>query len=45
MALLYASDVDNDDTVAIADVISQLKHIVGLETLDTFDLVDTQVHE
>ena len=34
-----AADIDNDGEVQIADVIANLRHIVGLDNTDTFDLV------
>ena len=36
-----AADVNNDGDIAIADVIANLKHIVGLETITSFDVLDT----
>jgi hypothetical protein len=36
----HAADVNNDGNISISDAISILRHIVGLEVLDTFDLVD-----
>lgn len=40
-AELIAVEVVNYDIVAISDVISQFKRIIGSEILNTFDLVDT----
>ena len=40
-AELIAVEVVNYDIVAISDIISQLKRIIGSEILNTFDLVDT----
>jgi len=37
-----AADVDNNTNIEIGDVISQLRHIVGLESINTFDAVDAQ---
>jgi len=37
----HAADVDNDGSVNISDAIDILRHIVDLEAIDTFDLIDT----
>ena len=34
-----AADINDDGEVQISDVVSNLRHIVGLQKLDTFDLV------
>ena len=31
--------MDNDNTIGIGDVIAQLRHIVGLGQIDSFDVV------
>jgi len=36
----FAGDIDNDGQVNIGDVVSQLRHIVGLEMITSFDVVD-----
>ena len=36
-----AADVDNNGSIEIADVIANLKHIVELETITSFDVVDS----
>ena len=36
-----AADVDNNGSIEIADVIANLKHIVGLETITSFDVVNS----
>jgi hypothetical protein len=38
----HAADVNNSDTVNITDAIAVLRHIVKLDTIDTFDLIDDQ---
>jgi hypothetical protein len=36
-----AADIDGDGDVAISDVVSNLRHIVGLDTIEQCALVDT----
>jgi len=36
----HAADVNNDDQVNISDAIAILRHIVKLETINSFDLID-----
>ena len=36
----HAADTDNNGSVNISDAIDILRHIVNLETIDTFDLID-----
>jgi type II secretory pathway component PulC len=35
-----AGDVNNDGAIDISDAIMQLRHIVGLDEIDKFDLAD-----
>ena len=37
----HAADVDNDGDIDISDAIDVLRHIVDLETIDTFDVIDS----
>ena len=41
-AAYHAADVDNSGAVNITDAIDVLRHIVDLETIDTFDLIDSE---
>ena len=36
----HAADVNNDGKINISDAIDILRHIVGLDTIDSFDLID-----
>jgi len=38
----HAADVDNDGDIDISDAIDVLRHIVELDTIDTFDLIDSE---
>jgi len=40
-ASFHAADVDNDGSVNISDAIDILRHIVDLEAIDTFDVIDS----
>jgi hypothetical protein len=37
----HAADTDNDGDIDISDAIDVLRHIVDLETIDTFDVLDS----
>lgn len=38
----HAADVNNDGEINISDAIDILRHIVDLESINTFDIVDEQ---
>jgi len=38
---LIAGDVDEDGTASIADGIIILKHVAGISSIDTFNMVDS----
>ena len=40
VAKLFSGDIDNDGNISISDAIDILRHIVDLEAIDTFDIID-----
>jgi hypothetical protein len=37
----HAADIDNDGKINISDAIDILRHVVELDTIDTFDVIDS----